>query len=61
MLLWHFWTINDVSYLKDEMLPFIDPITKRQLKDCAAAVFTKTQILSGQNVFFRAEICYRFA
>ena len=34
------------------MLPFIDPITKRQLKDCAAAVFTKTQKYSlGKMVF----------
>ena len=36
-----FEQLNDVSYLKDEMLPFIDPITTRQFRACAAAVFTK--------------------
>ena len=36
-----FEQFNDVSYLKDEMLHFIDPITTRQLRDCTAAVFTK--------------------
>ena len=44
-----FEQLNDVSYLKDEVLPFVDPITTRQLRDCAAAVFTKKQkyYLSG--------------
>ena len=36
-----FVQLNDVSYLKDEMSPFVNPIMKRQLRDCAAAVFTK--------------------
>ena len=36
-----FEQLNDVSYLKDEMLPFLDPITTRELRDCAAAVFIK--------------------
>ena len=38
-----FEQLNDASCLKDKMLPFIDPIMTRQLRDCAAAVFTKKQ------------------
>ena len=38
-----FEQLNDVSYLSDEMLPYIDPITTRQLRDCAAAVFNKKE------------------
>ena len=57
-----FEQLSDVSYLKDEMLPFIDPIKAIQLRDCAAAVFIKrTKIFSERNVFLRVEICYRFA
>ena len=33
------------------MLPFIDPITTRQLRDCAAAVFTKKQKYSVSKMF----------
>ena len=56
-----FEQLNYVSYLKDEMLPFIYPITTRQLKDCAVAAFTKkTKIFSVGNVFLQAEICYGF-
>ena len=36
-----FEQFNDVSYLSEEMLPYIDPITTRQLRDCPAAVFNK--------------------
>ena len=36
-----FEILNDVGYLKDEMLPYIDPIITRELRDCIAAVFTK--------------------
>ena len=59
-----FEQLNDVSYLKDEMLPFVDPITKRPLIDCAAAMLIKTKkkkIFPEKNVFLRAKICYRFA
>ena len=38
-----FEQLNDASCLKDNMLPFIDPIMTRQLRDCAAAVFTKNK------------------
>ena len=34
---------NDMSYLSDEMLPYIDPIMTRQLRDCAAAVFNQKE------------------
>ena len=57
-----FEQLNDVSYLKVEILSLVDPITTRQLKDCGSAVFTKKKkIFPGQNVFLRAKICYRFA
>ena len=46
-----FEQLNDVSYLKVEILPFVDPITTRQLKDCAAAVFTKKQKYSLSKMF----------
>ena len=46
-----FQQLNDVSYLKDEMLPVIDRITTRQLRGCAAAVFTKKQKYSLIEVF----------
>ena len=46
-----FEQLNDVSYLRDEILPFIDPITTRQLRDCAAAVFTKKQNYSLSEMF----------
>ena len=38
-----FEKLNDVSYLSDEMLPYIDPITTRQVRDCAVAVFNKKE------------------
>ena len=46
-----FQQLNNVSYLKDKMLPFIDRITTRQLRGCAAAVFTKKQKYSLSEVF----------
>ena len=38
-----FERLNNVSYLKDEMLPFVDPITKRPSRNCAAAMLIKTK------------------
>ena len=38
-----FEQLNDMSYLSDEMLPYIDPIMTRQLRDCAATVFNKKE------------------
>ena len=46
-----FEQLNDVSYLSDEILPYFDPITTRQLRDCAAAVFTKTEKYSLIEMF----------
>ena len=40
-----------MSYLSDEMLPYIDPITTRQLRDCAAAVFNKKEKYSLIEMF----------
>ena len=36
-----FKLLNDVSYLKDEMLPFVDPIRTRQL--CCYRVYKKSK------------------
>ena len=36
-----FEQLNEVRYLSNEMLPYFDPITARQLKDCALAVHAK--------------------
>ena len=38
-----FEQLNDVSYLSDKMLPYIDLIITRQLRDFAAAVFNKKE------------------
>ena len=38
-----FKQLNDVGYLSNEMLPYYDPITARQLKDCALAVHAKRE------------------
>ena len=38
-----FEQLNDVGYLSNEMLPYLDPITARQLKDCALAVHAKNE------------------
>ena len=46
-----FEQLNDVSYLSDEMLPYIDPITTRQLRNCAAAVFNKKKKYSLIEMF----------
>ena len=40
-----------MSYLSDEMLPYIDSITTRQLRDCAAAVFYKKEKYSLIEMF----------
>ena len=41
----------DVGYLSEEMLPYLDPITARQLKDCAIAVFNKKERFSLSKMF----------
>ena len=46
-----FEQLNDVSYLKDEMLPFTGPIATMQLRNCTAAVFTKKQKYSQSEMF----------
>ena len=46
-----FEQLNDVSYLKDEILLLVDTITTRQLSDCAAVVFTKKQKYSLSEIF----------
>ena len=46
-----FEQLNDVSYLSDEMLPYIDLITTSQLRDCAAAVFNKKEKYSLIKMF----------
>ena len=33
--------LNDISYLANKMLPYFDPITAWQLRDCALAVYNK--------------------
>ena len=38
-----FVQLNDVSYLSDEILHYIDPITTRQLRNFAATVFNKKE------------------
>ena len=45
-----FEQLNEVSYLSDEMLPYMDPITTRQLRNCAATVLNKKEnIISLQR------------
>ena len=46
-----FEQLNEVNYLKDEMLPFVDPITTRQLRDSATAAFIKKQKCSLTEMF----------
>lgn len=38
--------LNSVGYLLDEMLRYFDPITVRQLRDCAQAVYEKREKFS---------------
>ena len=47
-----FEQLNDVSYLSDEMLPYIDPMTTRPLRDCAATVFNKKEEYLLIEMFF---------
>ena len=42
--------LNSVGYLLDEMLPYFDPITVRQLKDCAQAVYEKREKFSLSEI-----------
>ena len=46
-----FEQLNDVNYLSDEILLYIDPITTRPLRDCAAAVFNKNEKYSLIEMF----------
>ena len=43
--------LNSFSYLLDEMLHYFDPITVRQLRDCAQAVYEKKEKFSLSEVF----------
>ena len=46
-----FEQLNVVSYLKDEIVPFVDPIMTRRFRDCAAAVLIKKQKYSLSQMF----------
>ena len=46
-----FEQLNDVGYLSDEMLPYFDSITARQLRDCAQAVYAKKERHSLSEMF----------
>ena len=35
--------LSDVGYLLDEMLPYYDPVTVRQLRDCAKTVHERRE------------------
>ena len=43
--------LNDIGYLDDEMLPYFDPITARQLRDCALAVYNKKERFPWSEIF----------
>ena len=47
-----FEQLNDVNYLSDEILPYIDPITTRQQRDYAVAVFNKKEKYLPIEMFF---------
>lgn len=38
-----FEQLNGASYLKDEILPFIDPIMRWQLRDCISNIFKRKE------------------
>ena len=44
--------LNDVGYLSNEMLAYFDPITARQLRDCALVVHQKNEKFSLSEMFF---------
>ena len=46
-----FEQLNDIVYLSDEMLPYFDPITARQLTNCAVAVHAKKGRFSISEMF----------
>ena len=46
-----FESLVDVGYLPEEMLPYFDLITERQLKDCAMAVFNKKETFTLSEMF----------
>ena len=48
-----FEQLNDVSYLSDEIIPYFDPITVRQLRDSSQAVFEKREKFSISQMFYR--------
>ena len=43
---------NDIGYLSNEMLDYFDPITARQLRDCALVVHQKKDKFSLSEMFF---------
>ena len=46
-----FEQLNDVRYLSHEILPYFDPITARQLRDCVQAVHAKKERFSLSKMF----------
>ena len=46
-----FEQLNDVGCLSNEMLAYFDPITARQLRDCALAVHQKKEKISLNEIF----------
>ena len=46
--------LNYVSYVPSEMLHYFDPMTARQLRDCARNVYEKTgKVFDQRDVFVR--------
>ena len=43
--------LNDFGYFSDEMFPFFDEITARQLRDCAQPVYAKKERYSLNEMF----------
>ena len=48
-----FEQLNDVGFLSDEILPYSDPITARQLRDYIAAVHAKKERFSISEILSR--------
>ena len=46
-----FEQLNSVAYLAAEMLPYFDPITAKQLRNCVKDVFKKREKFSVSGMF----------
>ena len=60
-----FEQLNDISYLSEEMLKFLDPIIAKQLRDWAEAVYEKKESYSLIEMFscelkFMTDICKKW-